>query len=159
MTVMEGLETPDEDEMVAYIRTLAAAQFPELEARSDVPLDTVARRLTGLSRVGARTAIALAMGNDRRITSTWLGSIKKDLIEREGQGLLDFVESPFTLDNVAGLEPVKTWLREDTSLLKRGALRSLPMGYLIAGPVGSAKTFLVNCFTGELGRSRSSGQG
>lgn len=25
------------------------------------------------------------------------------------------------------------------------------MGYLIAGPVGSAKTFLVNCFTGELG--------
>jgi SpoVK/Ycf46/Vps4 family AAA+-type ATPase len=25
------------------------------------------------------------------------------------------------------------------------------MGYLIAGPVGSAKTFLVNCFTGEIG--------
>jgi SpoVK/Ycf46/Vps4 family AAA+-type ATPase len=25
------------------------------------------------------------------------------------------------------------------------------MGYLIAGPVGSAKTFLVNCFAGEIG--------
>jgi SpoVK/Ycf46/Vps4 family AAA+-type ATPase len=25
------------------------------------------------------------------------------------------------------------------------------MGYLIAGPVGSAKTFMVNCFTGEIG--------
>jgi len=145
------LPLPDEDEMVAYIRTLAAAQFPELEARSDVPLDTVARRLTGLSRVGARTAIALAMGNDRRITSTWLGSIKKDLIEREGQGLLDFVESPFTLDNVAGHDAVKAWLREDAELLKRGSLRALPMGYLIAGRIGTGKTFLVQCWAGELG--------
>ena len=145
------LPLPDEDEMIAYIRTLASAQFPELAARSDVPLDTIARRLTGLSRVGARTAIALAMGNDRRITSAWLGSIKKDLIEREGQGLLDFVESTFTLDNVAGHDAVKAWLREDAELLKRGSLRALPMGYLIAGRIGTGKTFLVQCWAGELG--------
>ncbi len=145
------LPLPDEDEMIAYIRTLAAAQFPELEARSDVPLDTIASRLTGLSRVGARTAIALAMGNDRRVTAAWLGSIKKDLIEREGQGLLDFVESAFTLDNVAGHDAVKAWLREDAELLKRGALRALPMGYLIAGRIGTGKTFLVQCWAGELG--------
>ena len=145
------LPLPDEDEMIAYIRTLASAQFPELEGRSDVPLDTIARRLTGLSRVGARTAIALAMGNDRRITAAWLGSIKKDLIEREGQGLLDFVESTFTLDNVAGHDAVKAWLREDAELLKRGSLRALPMGYLIAGRIGTGKTFLVQCWAGELG--------
>jgi AAA+ superfamily predicted ATPase len=145
------LPLPDEDEMIAYMRTLASAQFPELGARSDVPVDTIARRLTGLSRVGARTAIALAMGNDRRITSAWLGSIKKDLIEREGQGLLDFVESAFTLDNVAGHDAVKAWLREDAELLKRGSLRALPMGYLIAGRIGTGKTFLVQCWAGELG--------
>ena len=145
------LPLPDEDEMIAYIRTLASAQFPELAGRSDVPLDTIARRLTGLSRVGARTAVALAMGNDRRITAAWLGSIKKDLIEREGQGLLDFVESSFTLDNVAGHDAVKAWLREDAELLKRGSLRALPMGYLIAGRIGTGKTFLVQCWGGELG--------
>ncbi len=145
------LPLPGEEEMQAYLRTLAAAQFPELAARSDVPLETIATRLTGLSRVGARTAIALAMGSDRRITAAWLGSIKKDLIEREGQGLLDFVESPFTLDNVAGHDAVKAWLREDAELLKRGALRALPMGYLIAGRIGTGKTFLVQCWAGELG--------
>ena len=137
--------------MVAYVRTLAPAQFPELQAKSDVPLETLAARLTGLSRVGARTAIALAMGNDRRITAAWLGSIKKDLIERECQGLLDFIESPFTLDNVAGHDAVKAWLREDAELLKRGALQALPMGYLIAGRIGTGKTFLVQCWAGELG--------
>src|SRR5687768_5806428 len=145
------LPLPDENDMVAYIRALAAAQFPDLEARSDVTLDVLATRLTGLSRIGARTAVALALGTNTRITSAWLGQIKKDLIEREAQGLLDFVESTFTLDNVAGHDAVKAWLREDATLLKRGALRALPMGYLIAGRIGTGKTFLVQCWAGELG--------
>jgi AAA+ superfamily predicted ATPase len=145
------LPLPSEEEMLAYIKVLAASQFPELAARSDVPLETLAARLTGLSRIGARTAIALALGTDRRITSAWLGQIKKDLIERECQGLLDFIESPFTLDNVAGHDAVKAWLREDAELLKKGALRALPMGYLISGRIGTGKTFLVQCWAGELG--------
>jgi AAA+ superfamily predicted ATPase len=142
---------PDEAEMLAYVKTLAATQFPTLEARCDVPLETLGARLTGLSRVGARTAISLALGTDRRITSDWLGQIKKDLIEREAQGLLDFIESSFTLDNIAGHEAVKAWLREDATLLRKGALRALPMGYLIAGRIGTGKTFLVQCWAGELG--------
>jgi hypothetical protein len=142
---------PDEGEMVAYVKAVAASQFPDLESKSDVALDLLAARLTGLSRVGARTAIALALGTDRRITSSWLGQIKKDLIEREAQGLLDFIESSFTLDNVAGHDAVKAWLREDSTLLKRGASRALPMGYLISGRIGTGKTFLVQCWAGELG--------
>jgi AAA+ superfamily predicted ATPase len=145
------LPLPNEEEMLAYVKVLGSAQFPDLAARSDVPLETLAARLTGLSRVGARTAIALALGTDRRITSAWLGQIKKELIERECQGLLDFIESPFTLDNVAGHDAVKAWLREDTELLKKGALRALPMGYLISGRIGTGKTFLVQCWAGELG--------
>ena len=142
---------PDEGEMLEYVQALAASEFPNLGEMSDVPIDVLGARLTGLSRVGARTAIALALRNGKRLTTAWLSSMKKEMIERECQGLLEFVESPFTLDNVAGLEPVKTWLREDTSLLKRGALRTLPMGYLIAGRIGTGKTFLVQCWAGELG--------
>ena len=145
------LPLPDEADMLAYLTTLSTTQFPDMMAKCDVPIETLAARLTGLSRVGARTAIALALGNDKRITSAWLGQIKKELIERECQGLLDFVESPFTMDHVAGMEPVKKWLREDTELLKKGALRALPMGYLICGRIGTGKTFLVQCWAGELG--------
>jgi hypothetical protein len=145
------LPLPSEADMLAYLQTLSTTQFPELLSKSDVNIETLAARLTGLSRVGARTAIALALGNDRRITAAWLADIKKTLIERECQGLLDFVESPFTMDNVAGLDAVKAWLREDTELLKKGALRALPMGYLICGRIGTGKTFLVQCWAGELG--------
>ena len=142
---------PTEAEMRAHVKTLQEGEFPTLASESEVPLDTLGTRLTGLSRVGARTTIALALRNGRKITSAWLSGIKKDLIERECQGLLEFVESPFTLDHVAGLDAVKAWLREDTELLRRGALAALPMGYLIAGRIGTGKTFLVQCWAGELG--------
>jgi hypothetical protein len=142
---------PEGPAMVDYVRSLAATEFPQMAETADVPVDTVGERLTGLSRVGARTAIALALRNGRRLTTGWLSRIKKDLIERECQGLLEFVESPFTLDHVAGLDAVKAWLREDATLLRRGALHALPMGYLIAGRIGTGKTFLVQCWAGELG--------
>ena len=46
---------------------------------------------------------------------------------------------------------MKARLRRAAQAILAGRLRGVPMGYLIAGPVGSAKTFLVNCFTGEIG--------
>ena len=101
--------------------------------------------------MGARTVISLALRNNQTITAAWLSQMKKQMIERECQGLLEFVESPYNLDQVAGHEPVKAWLREDTQLLKRGALHALPMGYLITGRIGTGKTFLVQAWAGELG--------
>jgi SpoVK/Ycf46/Vps4 family AAA+-type ATPase len=35
--------------------------------------------------------------------------------------------------------------------MHRGALRAMPMGYLIAGRIGTGKTFIVQCWAGELG--------
>jgi SpoVK/Ycf46/Vps4 family AAA+-type ATPase len=73
------------------------------------------------------------------------------VIEAECFGLLEYVESRFALDMVSGHEGVKLRLRRAAQAILAGRLRGVPIGYLIAGPVGSAKTFLVNCFTGEIG--------
>ena len=145
------LPLPNESEMTQYVDTLAATQLQDLPSQSDVPVPMLGPRLTGLSRVGARTVLALALRNGQRITSSWLTRMKKDLIERECQGLLEFIESKNTFEHLAGHEPIKEWLREDTLLLRKGALHALPMGYLIAGRIGTGKTFLVQCWAGELG--------
>jgi hypothetical protein len=142
---------PSEAEMLDYLQTLIATQFPQLSSRCEVSVEVLARRLSGLSRVGARRILASALSNDRTITAAWLLRMKKELIERECQDLLEFLESPFTLDQVAGHDAVKAWLREDTELLRRGSLNALPMGYLITGRIGTGKTFLVQCWAGELG--------
>ncbi len=142
---------PGEAEMLEYLEALVAGPLPDLQARSDVPMAQLAQRLSGLSRVGARRVLALALKNGERITTAWLSRQKKEVIERECAGLLEFIESSYTLDNVAGLDAVRAWLREDTELLRRGVLHALPMGYLIAGRIGTGKTFIVTCWAGELG--------
>jgi hypothetical protein len=142
---------PDEAEMCRYLQALVATALPALPESTEVPVDALGRRLTGLSRVGARTLLSMAIRNGRKITSDWLSRMKKEQIEKECQDLLEFLESPFTLDHVAGHDAVKSWLREDTQLLRRSALHALPMGYLITGRIGTGKTFLVQCWAGELG--------
>src|SRR5262245_54740431 len=142
---------PSESEMLEYLQTLIATQFPQIPSKCEVSIEVLARRLTGLSRVGARRVLSTALANEKTITAAWLMRMKKELIERECQGLLEFLESPFTLDQVAGHEAVKSWLREDTELLRRGLMNALPMGYLITGRIGTGKTFIVQCWAGELG--------
>lgn len=142
---------PDEQEMLAYLQTLQRTVFTDLAEKSEVSIEMLARRLVGLSRVGARTVVSLALRNEKKLTSTWLTRMKKEMIERETQGLLEFLESTWNLDMVAGSDAVKEWLREDTKLLRDGKLHALPMGYLIAGRIGTGKTFIVNCWAGELG--------
>ncbi len=142
---------PDEPEMCRYLEGLVATTLPELPSRCEVPMDVLGRRLTGLSRVGARTVLAMALKTGRTVSSAWLSRMKKEQIEKECQDLLEFLESPFTLDNVAGSDAVKSWLRDDAELLRRGTLHALPMGYLITGRIGTGKTFLVQCWAGELG--------
>jgi AAA+ superfamily predicted ATPase len=145
------LPLPNEAEMSAYVDSLAAGPIPDLAQRSDLPLATLGQRVTGLSRVGARRLVTMAVRSGQRLTADWVAKVKKDLIESECQGLLDFIESTLTLDDMAGSEPVKVWLREDAALLAKGAFHALPMGYLIAGRIGTGKTYLVQCWAGELG--------
>jgi SpoVK/Ycf46/Vps4 family AAA+-type ATPase len=52
---------------------------------------------------------------------------------------------------VAGMPAVKERLRRAARAIARGNSAAVPMGYLICGPVGSAKSFLVECFVKEIG--------
>jgi AAA+ superfamily predicted ATPase len=146
-----NIPLPNEKEMSEYITMLGTGNLRELPSKSELPMDVLGRRLAGLSRVGASTVLSRALRNGQTITSSWLTRMKKERIEKECQGLLEFIESPFTLDNLSGSEAVKAWLREDSELMRRGVFYALPMGYLISGRIGTGKTFLVQCWAGELG--------
>src|SRR3954469_2789452 len=62
---------PDENDMLDYVNFLQSTIFPDLAKRCEVPLDVLARRLTGLSRVGARTLVGKALNNEKTITADW----------------------------------------------------------------------------------------
>ena len=80
-----------------------------------------------------------------------LSDLKRALVERDCGGLIDFIEPDRDFDQVVGLDGVKTWLRQDIALWKKDHLDAMPMGYLFCGPVGTGKTYLVECLAGEAG--------
>jgi AAA+ superfamily predicted ATPase len=99
----------------------------------------------------ARPATGSPPDGGGRFDTTKLKALKKAMIERQCQGLLEFVEPGHTLDLVVGQDAAKKRLREDADLLLRGVLSAAPMGYLISGPVGTGKTFMAECYAGSIG--------
>jgi SpoVK/Ycf46/Vps4 family AAA+-type ATPase len=85
------------------------------------------------------------------LTLDYLRQKKKEIIETEAAGLLEFMETTYDLSHVSGHAFVKKRFKNATKAIKMGRLDVLPMGYLIAGPVGTGKSFMVNAFAGEIG--------
>ena len=148
-TVEVEVERPDEGERLRFVRAVRDDEW--FRTKSDLPAERFAQFTSGLTRTQLRQILASVDEHGGRLDPAQLRQQKKAVIEAECYGLLEYVESKFSLDMVAGQDGVKERLRRAAQAIRGGRLRGVPMGYLIAGPVGSAKTFLVNCFTGEIG--------
>jgi SpoVK/Ycf46/Vps4 family AAA+-type ATPase len=141
---------PEEATRADYIQTVVGDK--PVESFSDFSVAELARLTAGitLTDLGILIQTAARAGGDR-LDAKLFRDLKKRIIERYAQGLLEFVEPKWNLDIVIGHEAAKQRLREDAELLKRGALDTLPMGYLLCGPVGTGKTFIAQCSAGAIG--------
>lgn len=144
-----AIPLPDREERAAFI----AAQLEEtpLPAGSDVTADALAGLTSGLKRIQLQSLLLHASRNRQPLTVKYLSARKKEMIEAEAAGMLEFVESKYNLAMVAGSAAAKQKLQDAAALIKQGRTDSLPMGYVIAGPVGTGKTFLTTCFAGDVG--------
>ena len=139
---------PDASERERFIQWSVGkslAEFSDFEARD------LAALTAGIALTDINVLIQSAREGGRRLDAPLFRSLKKRLIERQCRGMLEFIEPRWNLDTVVGHEGAKARLRQDAVLLKRGALDTLPMGYLLCGPVGTGKSFLAQCVSGEIG--------
>ena len=153
-----NITLPDQDQRTQFIEWFLSSGGPSgtdararYAALSDVPDLALAQNTAGLGYVQLRSILADVLENERRLTFETLSDKKKELIEAEAYGLLEFVESPFGLDSVAGHTEAKEHLRAAAAAIKSGRPDVMPMGYLVNGPVGTGKTFLITSFAAEIG--------
>ncbi len=140
---------PDASEREQYI--LASSGDAAIDEYSDFTAAELAKLTAGISLADLNVLIQSARESGKRLDAAVFRALKKRLLERQCRGLLEFIEPKWALDTVVGHEAAKVRLREDAALLKRGALDCLPMGYLLCGPVGTGKSFLAQCVSGEIG--------
>lgn len=138
---------PDERERYSYLtgRGATPQTFSRVDARKAAVLTA------GLTRLHLESLLAECESGGVVLEPDALTREKKRLIEEASGGLLSFLTSTTGLDAVAGNDGAKALLRETAAALRQGRLDVVPMGFLVCGPVGTGKSFMVRCFAAEIG--------
>jgi AAA+ superfamily predicted ATPase len=138
---------PDETERYRFLasRGSTPATFSRIDQRK------VAVLTGGLNRLHLEFLLAEAETGGAPLDAEALSREKKRLIEEASGGLLSFLTSNINLDAVAGHAGAKALLRQTAAALRAGRLDVVPMGFLLCGPVGTGKSFIVRCFAAEIG--------
>ena len=148
-TIKVNIPIPDEAVRESFLRFLD--RNGKLLLEESLSLEEFAKITSGLNLVNLNQLAAESFQEDREINLAYLKERKKQIIEAEAVGLLEFIESEHGLSAVSGHDFVKKRFRSAARAIREGRFDVLPMGYLIAGPVGTGKSFMVQAFTGEIG--------
>lgn len=138
-------EPPQLERALAQLRVDHPAAFA---SQNDAE---AAQALSGVSISALQSLVKTRQHEGRQLGSSDWVQAKKQLVEGDAAGLVEFIDSKKSLAQYHAQDALKTWLRQDMALWRQGDLRALPMGYLFCGPVGTGKTYLVECLAGEAG--------
>src|SRR5882724_5103799 len=144
------LPLPDEKERYEYVDWKIGQSGKKRAEISDVNAEALAQMTAGMSRVALDRVLTEAIAGPK-LTVEKLKEKKKEIIQAECHGLLEFIEPARSIDMVAGHAKAKQLLRQAAKAIQAGKRDVVPMGFLIAGPIGTGKTFLATCFAGEIG--------
>jgi ATP-dependent 26S proteasome regulatory subunit len=141
------LSYPDEKELEALIRATLRKLNEQRRITVELTranLSTMLRNLRGLTRRQAMQVITSCVCDDRRLDA---GDMNRMLAHKRqalgSDGLLEYVETPVSLDEVGGLTKLKQWLKRRTDALSDEATKfglDAPRGVLMLGVQGAGKS-------------------
>jgi transitional endoplasmic reticulum ATPase len=92
-----------------------------------------------------------AQERGRREADRLIAQRKREILERECFGLVEFLAPQHGFEVVGGMEEVKKDLNLIAESIREGRTSRVPMGILFTGPMGTGKTFVAEAFAKECG--------
>ncbi|MDR1429569.1 MAG: AAA family ATPase [Spirochaetaceae bacterium] len=148
-TVKVEIPIPDEAVRTKFLYSLE--RMGKLLVDRALNPERIAAVTSGLNLMNLNRMVMESYEEDAPLNMEFIIKKKKSIIENEAAGLLEFMDTVRDLSLVSGHDFVKKRFKWASRAIHHGRLDVLPMGYLIAGPVGTGKSFIVSAFAGEIG--------
>jgi len=138
---------PDEQEIQEILTS--TLRYLNNQQRIDVhvsreDLNAIVKNLCGLSRRQCKQVIYDSVFDDRRFDASDISRILAEKRRAIGSdGVLEFVESPASMDDIGGLNRLKAWLAQRENCLSDAAAKfgiTPPRGILMLGVQGAGKS-------------------
>ncbi|MBK9062461.1 MAG: ATP-binding protein [Acidobacteria bacterium] len=111
-----------------------------------------AGQTAGLKSIQITSLLSAGMTDAARLEADRLiGIRKREILERECFGLVEFVVPEHGFEVVGGMEEVKKDLMLIAENIRENRTSRVPMGILFTGPMGTGKTFVAEAFAKECG--------
>ncbi len=144
-TAIIKIPMPDEAERRQAIKTTLGNLSPRSQ-------DQLAEVTAGLKIVQIKALLAgESAEGDHAALLDRIFDRKREIIERECFGLIEFVEPAHDFSVVGGIEEAKKELVQIAENIREGRRNRCPMGILFTGPMGTGKTFVAEAFVKEAG--------
>jgi SpoVK/Ycf46/Vps4 family AAA+-type ATPase len=101
--------------------------------------------------VGVSAPAQVEDGNEFDEVLALIARRKREIIERECFGLIEFVDAGHDFSVVGGMDEIKEELSRIARDIREGRRSRVPMGLLFTGPMGTGKTFVAEAFVKESG--------
>jgi len=148
-----------EDRKKYIIELLSGGTAPSKDVPQDLKdrADKLAQITHGMGKDQIRKLIApdgkppAPTADARAEVDHLVAARKREILERECFGLIEFVEPQFGFEVVGGMDEVKKELLQVAENIRNGRRNRCPMGLLFTGPMGTGKTFVAEAFAKEAG--------
>lgn len=146
-TVSMELSYPNEEDIEGFIRSTLRKIHQKTPIEIGITkkgMKAIVRNLRGLTRRQAKSIIQSTVIEDRRFDDDDVNHViagKRQLLQ--GDGLLEYIETPLTIDEIGGMDNLKSWLRKRRDIFKDQARDfglTAPRGVLMLGVQGAGKS-------------------
>src|SRR5258706_1384368 len=146
-TAIIKIPMPDESAR----RQAISITLPKLASADAAWLERLVEATAGLKIIQIKALLSSAPSEDHDGVLDRIFERKREIIERECFGLIEFVEPGHDFSVVGGIEEAKKELVLVAENLRQGRRNRCPMGILFTGPMGTGKTFVAEAFVKETG--------